>query len=89
LIEENRVLRQQIGNRRLRFNDDQRRRLAVKSIDVLNGVPQVREQSNSQTAKGLTDPAALHDRKEAWAEAYRRTPHGKPVELGNAFSEHK
>ena len=33
------------------------------------------------TAKGLTDPAALFARKEAWAEGYRRTPHGKPVEL--------
>jgi len=33
------------------------------------------------TAKGLTDPGALLARKEAWAEAYRRTPHGKPVEL--------
>jgi nitrile hydratase accessory protein len=32
-------------------------------------------------AKGLTDPAALERRKEAWAEAYRHTPHGKPVEL--------
>jgi nitrile hydratase accessory protein len=32
-------------------------------------------------AKGLTDPAALLDRKEAWADAYRHTPHGKPVEL--------
>ncbi len=32
-------------------------------------------------AKGLSDPAALAERKEAWAEAYRRTPHGKPVEL--------
>jgi len=31
--------------------------------------------------KGLTDPAALVARKEAWAEAYRRTAHGKPVEL--------
>ena len=31
--------------------------------------------------KGLADPASLLDRKEAWAEAYRRTPHGKPVEL--------
>src|SRR5436853_3234310 len=31
LIEENRVLRQQISNRRLRFNDDQRGRLAVKA----------------------------------------------------------
>ena len=33
------------------------------------------------TAKGLTDPPALLDRKEAWAEAYRRTPHGQPVVL--------
>ena len=36
------------------------------------------------TAKGLTDWAALLDRKEAWAEAYRRTPHGKPIELAAA-----
>jgi nitrile hydratase accessory protein len=34
------------------------------------------------TAKGLTDRAALEARKEAWADAYRHTPHGKPVELG-------
>jgi nitrile hydratase accessory protein len=33
------------------------------------------------TAKRLADPASLLARKEAWAEAYRRTPHGKPVEL--------
>lgn len=32
-------------------------------------------------AKGLSDPAALLARKEAWADAYRHTPHGKPVEL--------
>ena len=31
--------------------------------------------------KRLSDPAAMQARKEAWAEAYRRTPHGKPVEL--------
>ena len=30
LREENRVLREQLGGRRLRFTDDQRRRLAVK-----------------------------------------------------------
>lgn len=30
LVEENRVLREQLGDRRLRLNDDQRRRLAVK-----------------------------------------------------------
>jgi nitrile hydratase accessory protein len=33
------------------------------------------------TAKGLVTSAALADCKEAWAEAYRRTPHGKPVKL--------
>jgi nitrile hydratase accessory protein len=33
--------------------------------------------------KGLVTSDALAARKEAWAEAYRRTPHGKPVELGN------
>ncbi len=32
-------------------------------------------------AKRLADPEALRACKEAWAEAYRRTPHGKPVEL--------
>lgn len=34
------------------------------------------------TAKGLSDSAALAARKEEWADAYRHTPHGKPVELG-------
>ena len=33
------------------------------------------------TAKGLSDPSAMLARKEAWASAYRHTPHGKPVEL--------
>jgi hypothetical protein len=37
-------------------------------------------------AKRLSDPAALLARKEAWAEAYQRTPHGKPVELESDFS---
>jgi nitrile hydratase accessory protein len=31
--------------------------------------------------KGLTDAASLAARKEEWADAYRHTPHGKPVEL--------
>jgi nitrile hydratase accessory protein len=33
------------------------------------------------TAKGLADSTALRTRKEAWAAAYRNTPHGQPVEL--------
>ncbi len=32
-------------------------------------------------AKGLADRTALLTRKEAWAAAYRNTPHGQPVEL--------
>ena len=36
------------------------------------------------TAKGLTDPAALVARKEAWTDAYRSTPHGRPVALPQA-----
>jgi nitrile hydratase accessory protein len=34
--------------------------------------------------KGLSDTAALLAGKEAWAKAYQRTPHGKPVELADA-----
>jgi nitrile hydratase accessory protein len=36
------------------------------------------------TEKGLSDPTAMLARKEAWTEAYRRTPHGKPVELASS-----
>ena len=39
-------------------------------------------------AKGLADAHALSARKEAWADAYRHTPHGKPVELGAHHDEH-
>ncbi len=34
------------------------------------------------TAKGLTNSSALLACKEAWTDAYRHTPHGKPVVLG-------
>lgn len=37
--------------------------------------------------KGLTDPQSMRTRKEDWAEAYRRTPHGKPIELRAAGRE--
>jgi nitrile hydratase accessory protein len=36
--------------------------------------------------KRLSDEAAVLARKDAWANAYRRTPHGKPVELENESS---
>lgn len=35
------------------------------------------------TTKGLADAAALVSRKEEWANAYRHTPHGQPVELSH------
>jgi nitrile hydratase accessory protein len=31
--------------------------------------------------KGLSRSAELHDCRQAWADAYARTPHGRPVEL--------
>lgn len=33
------------------------------------------------TEKGLTEFRVLEERKEAWADAYRHTPHGQPVVL--------
>jgi len=39
------------------------------------------------TEKRLTDRRTLTERKNAWAAAYRHTPHGKPVEL--PISVHK
>jgi nitrile hydratase accessory protein len=38
--------------------------------------------------KGLTDQEAIRERKDAWAEAYLHTPHGKPVELGGGAKKH-
>ena len=37
--------------------------------------------------RGLTTPDAMAGRKAAWANAYRYTPHGKPVVLGAAGGE--
>lgn len=37
------------------------------------------------TSKGLAGEPELYERKEAWADAYRHTPHGKPVQLRPGF----
>ena len=37
------------------------------------------------TAKKLVPATSLSVRKEEWAEAYRRTPHGSPVKLEAAL----
>ena len=31
--------------------------------------------------KGAVEPGELSERRHAWEDAYRRTPHGKPVSL--------
>jgi nitrile hydratase accessory protein len=33
------------------------------------------------SSRHLSSATELHQRKEDWADAYRHTPHGKPVEL--------
>ena len=38
-------------------------------------------------SKNLSNPAEMDARKEAWADAYRHTPHGKPVELRKSNGE--
>jgi nitrile hydratase accessory protein len=39
--------------------------------------------------KGLSSPAEMLERKEAWADAYRHTPHGKPIELRASDRGHR
>jgi nitrile hydratase accessory protein len=36
-------------------------------------------------SRGLAASAEMAQRKADWAEAYRRTPHGAPIELSAAF----
>ena len=39
------------------------------------------------TEHGMAGREALAERAEAWAEAYRRTPHGRPVTLDAAAGQ--
>jgi len=38
------------------------------------------------TSKALLNPGELQERRDAWAYAYRHTPHGKPVALREEFA---
>jgi nitrile hydratase accessory protein len=40
------------------------------------------------TAKTLLNSSEMLERKQAWADAYRHTPHGKPVALQNSSADH-
>src|SRR5206468_12011567 len=59
LREENRVLREQLGGRRVRFNDDQRRRLAVKAKGL--GRRPLAEVATIVTPRDLVGPASEAD----------------------------
>jgi putative transposase len=52
LVEENRVLREQLGDRRLRFSDDQRRRLAARA-------KRIRRKVLNEVATIVTPEAAM------------------------------
>ena len=56
LREENRVLREQLGDKRLRFTDDQRRRLAVRAKGLGRKIPRI-----STTAARTSGPVSAND----------------------------
>ena len=62
LREENRVLREQLGKKRLRFNDDQRRRLAVRAKGL--GRRLLREVATIITPRPCFRPDIAGDRAE-------------------------
>ena len=77
LREENRVLREQLGPRRLRFNDDQRRRLAVKAKGLTRRL--LDEMSPMVHVGDFVSLASETDRAEIrwqWPSRTRTTTHG-------------
>ena len=71
LREENRVLREQLGDRRLRLNDHQRRRLAAKAKVLGRKVL-------DQIATIVTPETLLTWRRKLIAQKYDGTAHGAP-----------
>ena len=70
LREENRVLKAQLGSRRLRLNDDQRRRLAVLGQRLGRGPLREVARSSRQTrfsgcASPIFQPSAIHPRRRS------------------------
>ena len=77
LKEENRVLRDLHGKKRLRFTDDQRRRLAVKGKPV--GRRGLREFGSIVTPNTILRVASGADRPEV-----RRQPNARPWQTGDS-----
>src|SRR5712691_848928 len=73
LIEENRVLREQIGRRRMRFDDDQRRRLAAKAKRLGRKLlAEVATNRHARNSIGLASKADRHEIRRQ-REPYTRT----------------
>ena len=71
LREENRILREQLGGRRVRFNDDQRRRLAVKAKRLGRRVL-------AEIASIVTPETLLAWHRKLIAQKYDGTAHRSP-----------
>src|SRR5258705_3286041 len=71
LVEENRVLREQIGNRRMRFTDDQRRRLAARAKKLGRKVL-------AEVATIVTPETLLAWHRRLIAKKYDGSAHRKP-----------
>src|SRR6516225_3316741 len=71
LVEENRVLREQIGNRRIRFTDNQRRRLAAKAKKLSRKVLE-------QVATIVTPATLLAWHRKLIAQKYDGTAYRAP-----------
>ena len=71
LIEENRVLREQLGNRRMRFSDSQRRRLAAKA-------KMLGRKLLAQVATIVTPETLLAWHRKLIAEKYDGSPYRRP-----------
>src|SRR5256885_15527981 len=71
LIEENRVLREQIGDRRMRFTDNQRRRLAAKA-------KKLGRQLLAQLETIVTPETLMTWHRKLIAEKYDGTPYRTP-----------
>jgi putative transposase len=71
LREENRVLKEQLGGKRLRFNDDQRRRLASEAKRLGRGLL-------AQVATIVTPETLLAWHRKLIAQKYHGTKHRSP-----------
>ena len=71
LTEENRVLREQIGDKKLRFTDDQRRRLAVRAKELSRSVL-------NRVANIATPETLLARRRKLIANKYDGSSQRKP-----------